>query len=420
MDTNGGGTGVPPGIAEGERTEWPAIDFESARWSPDPGLPTSRRERLRQTGAYQAAVPSAIASLEIRIPVGVSAELDDASAALARFDATVDAILGDDATEMGPLHSVLLRTESASSSQIEGITVGARGLALAAIDAGGSHNGDLVVGNVRAMDSALAVVDDLSVVSMLGMHRALLERDLPEHAGRIRDQQVWIGGGSGPRDAAFVPPLHERVAPALDDLMVFARRADIPGLAHAALAHAQFETIHPFVDGNGRTGRALVQAMLRRDDITRRITAPISAGLLRDIEGYFHALTAFRHGDATPILRTFATAALQAADFGTRLAHALDDVRAVLLERAGARRGSAPRGLIDSLIAQPVITSAYVERRLGVPKATTHRAIERLVERGVLQEMSGRRRGRVWQAADVLDVLDAFAEELRRPVPGRR
>ncbi|WP_277932448.1 Fic family protein [Rhodococcus opacus] len=81
---------------------------------------------------------------------------------------------------------------------------------------------------------------------------------------RWRQQQVWIGGGSlGPHTAHFVPPHHDRVPELIDDLIVFANRVDVTVIAQIAVAHAQFETIHPFLDGNGRVGRALIQAMLR-------------------------------------------------------------------------------------------------------------------------------------------------------------
>jgi Fic/DOC family len=92
----------------------------------------------------------------------------------------------------------------------------------------------------------------------------LLRGSQPEHAGKWRDQPVWIGGGDlSPHNADFVPPHHSRVEPAIADLVRFMDRDDMPPLVQAAIAHAQFETIHPFPDGNGRTGRALVQSLLR-------------------------------------------------------------------------------------------------------------------------------------------------------------
>ena len=137
----------------------------------------------------------------------------------------------------------------------------------------------------------------------------------------------WIGGSRlGPHAAVFVPPVHERVPGLIDDLVAFIARDDVPVLAHAALAHAQFETIHPFEDGNGRTGRALVHAMLRSKGLTRTVTVPISAGLLVDTDAYFVALTAYRSGDPEPIVECFADAAFAAVANGREL---VGDLRAV-------------------------------------------------------------------------------------------
>src|ERR1700712_2801977 len=131
----------------------------------------------------------------------------------------------------------------------------------------------------------------------------------PEIAGRWRAEQVWIGGDSfGPHGAAFIPPHHDHVPAPMADLVEFTRAADLPLLSQAALAHAQFETIHPFPDGNGRTGRALIHAMLRSHGLTRNVTVPVSAGLLTDTVGYFEALTAYRSGEPAEIVEKLANA----------------------------------------------------------------------------------------------------------------
>ena len=119
-----------------------------------------------------------------------------------------------------------------------------------------------------------------------------------ERSGRnfeYREARKWIRGNS-PHTAEFVPPHPSRVLPAMDDLVAFMRRDDILALTQAAIAHAQFETIHPFADGNGRSGRAIVSALLRAKGITRNVTVPVSAGLLTDTGAYFDALGEYREG----------------------------------------------------------------------------------------------------------------------------
>ena len=192
---------------------------------------------------------------------------------------------------------MLLRTESASSSQIEHLTSNARNLAMASLGVGGKQNAELVAANVRAMNAALAVGDDVTAETVLAVHRALLGASDPEVAGRWRTEQVWVGGSTvSPHGADFVPPHRDRVLDAIEDLVTFAARDDVPALVHAALVHAQFETVHPFVDGNGRTGRVVLHQVLRRRGLTQHTTVPVSAGLLRDPDRYFRSLTTYRQG----------------------------------------------------------------------------------------------------------------------------
>ena len=111
----------------------------------------------------------------------------------------------------------------------------------------------------------------------------------------IRDRWVWIGGRS-PVTASYVAPRHEAVPAAVEDLVLFLQRRDLDPTVQAAIAHAQFETIHPFTDGNGRTGRAIVSSLLRARGVVGNVTVPISSGLLHDIDGYIAALTDYRAG----------------------------------------------------------------------------------------------------------------------------
>ncbi|WP_375492628.1 Fic family protein [uncultured Jatrophihabitans sp.] len=160
------------------------------------------------------------------------------------------------------------------------------------------------------------------------MHAALLIELHPDIAGRWRGEQVWIGGTSfGPHQAMFVPPHHENVEPLIDDLVAFMTRTDIPLLAQAAIAHAQFETIHPFPDGNGHTGRALIHSMLRGHGLTQNVTVPVSAGLLTDTNASFDALTAYREGEPSKIVQRLAEASFEATTNGRQLVAALREIR---------------------------------------------------------------------------------------------
>ncbi|MCT1478704.1 Fic family protein [Microbacterium sp. p3-SID336] len=394
------------------------VSHETFEWVPRAPEVFSRADVARQTGPYDATVTAPIAQWHPRLSGEDAADVEDATRQLVEFDQHAQKKLGTDNPALGPMTAILLRTESASSSQIEHLTTSAKQLALAEIDEGDKANALTVVGNVRAMEAALQMADDISQDSILAMHRALLthQRGLEHEAGRYRQEQVWIGtGNAGPRFATFVAPHHDRIPEAVADLVAFIDRQDVSVLVQVAVAHAQFETIHPFVDGNGRTGRALAQSILRNKKLVGSTAAPISAGLLVDTERYFAALGAFRDGDAGPIVHEFAMAGRIAAKTGTRLvddlAEQLDESRQKM---KGIRADAAAWKVLPHLVGQPAVNTKYLMAELGLGEMAALRALDALTARGVLTETTGKGRNRVWQHRGILGVLDAYAAEIRR------
>src|SRR6266542_4428889 len=147
----------------------------------------------------------------------------------------------------------------------------------------------------------VAVADTVEVDHLLQIHTALMEHsDRPEVGGVERTRQNWIGGNDfNPCYAAYVPPPPEQVPALMEDLCAFVNRDDLPGTVQAGMAHAQFETIHPFADGNGRTGRALIHVVLRRRGLATGFIPPISLVLATRADAYITGLTRFRY-DGTP------------------------------------------------------------------------------------------------------------------------
>ena len=396
-----------------DRVAWPAVEFEAYDWRSRDDVPASRQARLLARQPYQAAVPPAIADVQVTVPAAVLAAAEDASTEIARFDAKAGA-------EIAPFSAILLRSESAASSKIENLTASARAIAEAELGRG-SRNAALIVANERAMSAAIALADRLDGRAILDMHDALLRDSAPAIAGRWRDQQVWIGGSDySPHAAQFIPPHHDRVPAAIDDLIRFIARTDIPTLAHAAISHAQFETIHPFADGSGRVGRALVHAQLRHARLTRHVTVPVSAGLLADVDAYFAALGAYRHGDPVPIVERFADATFAALGNGRQLVADLHRVRADWGQRVKARRDAATWKVTEVALRRPVVNAAFLSHELGIPQTNVYRALQPLVDAGVLVEFTNNKRDRLWRAPDVLEALDAFAARTnRRQRPSR-
>lgn len=382
------------------------VTREEVRWEPQ-GRRYSSAARLR-CGIYYPAVPATIADLALGVAPAVLADAESASREIARFDAELG-------SEIAPFASVLLRSESAASSQIENLTASARAIGEAELPGGkAKQNATLVVANTAAMQAALALSDAVDADAIRAMHRALMVDDSPHTPGEFRTEPVWIGGGSTPIGATFVGPRHELIARAIDDLIAFAQRVDVPALPQIAISHAQFETIHPFTDGNGRTGRALVQAMLRTKGLTRQVTVPVSAGLLADTGAYFAALTSYRDGDAAPIIESFSQATISAITNGRQLVADLREIRESWNGVITARSDSAVWKVADLLTRRPVVNAVLVAQELGIESTNAHRYLNPLTKAGILIEATNGPRNRVWRSPEVLAALGAFAERAGR------
>jgi Fic family protein len=382
------------------------VTHETVRWEPQ-GMRYAS-SALPKYGTYHPAVPANIANLVLDLPPSLLAEAESASREITRFDAELGG-------EIAPFAAVLLRSESAASSQIENLTASARAIAEAELpDGKAKRNAEMIVANTAAMQAAVALFDTVDADAILAMHRALMAKDPRHTPGEFRTEPVWIGGGSTPIGATFVGPRHDLVPGAIGDLIAFAQRVDVPALPQIAVAHAQFETIHPFTDGNGRTGRALVQAMLRNKGLTRQVTVPISAGLLADTDAYFAALTAYRDGDATPIVERFSQASVLAIANGRQLAADIRGIQENWNEVITARSDSAVWKVADLLTRRPVVNAALLAQELGIESTNAHRYLNPLTEAGILVETTSGPRSRVWRSPEVLAALDAFAERAGR------
>lgn len=188
------------------QTDGLTLSWENVTWAPATPIQTMDRRRLSVVGgSYRAAVPAAIATMQFGITPDVAAAAEDARAAITRFDAELSGLFDGEFT---PLSVVLLRTESASSSQIENITVGARALSLADVGlAQFGSNARLVQANVDAMNRALELQGPLTPDHILAVHEALMHTQTQADPGRFRNQQVWIGGTDySPHRATFIPP----------------------------------------------------------------------------------------------------------------------------------------------------------------------------------------------------------------------
>jgi Fic family protein len=382
-----------------------------------------------RTFSYEAFVPDPIAGIDPVYPLSVVEAVSAADLAVRGLDAMPGL------TGLEALSRQLLRAESVGSSWIEGLQISQRRLAKAVFDpAAADRTARGVVGNILAMEQAVqlgAALGTITTPDIVELHRVLFAGTEDERlGGRVRDRQNWIGGSSlSPRRAEFVPPPEGEVGQLLDDLCAFADRTDLPAVAQAAIAHAQFETIHPFADGNGRIGRALIHVILRRRGVATRFVPPVSLILAGNARSYVEGLTAYRAGDVPTWTRMFANALRDSAGLAVKLGEALLALQTAWRERVGRpRRTSATQRLIERLPARPIVDINAAAELLAVSYPQARVAVLRLEDAGVLRPVSiGRKRNRAWEAPELLDLLDEFEfdaltptrdGEPRRPSPG--
>jgi Fic family protein len=390
----------------------------------------SRRDR--QGCDYNAYLPDPLAGWELALPADLVADLSDAEAAIRRLNTSATSHVS-----LEGLARFLLRAESVASSKIEGLEAAPRRLldAEVVLAQGGDAADRIaveVLANVAAMEAAVELgssTDTITLDDLLGIHRILMERSAtPGIAGVVRTVQNWIGGSSyNPCSAAFVPPPPETLDTLLDDLLSYINGDDHPTLVQAAIAHAEFETIHPFADGNGRTGRALIHVILRRRGLAPRFVPPISLILATRAGDYIAGLTAYRHVGAPDSpqrstgagtwLRTFANATHRSCNDAEVYATKIDALDARWREQLGrVRANSAVELLLDLLPGAPVFTVESAARLIGRSEMRAGDAVNRLEAAGVLRQRNvGRQRYRVFEAADVVDLFTGLERALASP-----
>jgi Fic family protein len=398
--------------------------WKQAYWesSLDAGTPRS----ARRSGPYRQYVPDGIDGLALAIDGSLSRRVT-------AVERSIRTLNGSEAESLAGIARFLLRSEAIASSRIEGIAPSAQQVALAELGQsetvrGVSEQARLVANNmtvVRRSTTELVAAETLTVDHVVGLHQALLP-DQPRHHG-LRTVQNWIGGSDGsPIGADFVPPDCERVPDLMADLMDYLNGAAHSPLIQAAIVHAQFETIHPFTDGNGRVGRALIHTALARRGLTERAVLPISLVLATLRDGYIAGLNDYRHdapagsseasASINEWLDTFVRASAIAVERSETLVGQINDLRSDWVDRLSAHRtavglratpraDSAVARLLEQLPEAPVVTATTLSRILDVSFPAASSALDELYRAGIVHTKSIERGATAYVAREVLDLI---------------
>jgi Fic family protein len=310
--------------------------------------------------------------------------------------------------DFAALARLLLRAEGVASSFIEGVTAPVVDIVLAEADESGSPSAAAwVAANLAAVTEAIdrAHTSPLTVESLCGWHRTLMTGSPTpaQHVGVLRTEQGWIGGTS-PLDAHLVTPPPDEVPALVDDLIAYVNRDDVDPVSQAAIAHAQFEVIHPFADGNGRVGRVLVAWILVRR-LSLVTPPPVSARIAADVGGYGSGLVLFRMGDHNAWIRWFSEAVSGAGRAQQELVASVERLQREWRERLGGPRAESRRvrsdaaawRVLDLLPRHLVLTGPIVASQLAIPLKSANAALRELVDAGILVEhgtVQGSARGR--------------------------
>ncbi len=371
----------------------------------------------RSSFVYEAYVPDPIASLQPNLPNDAATAVLEAERAVSEFQ------LETTFAGLEALSRLLLRAESIASSRIEGLRLSQRRLGEALLSpADADAAAREVVGNIEAMQAAIELGGRGSTITssdLQHLHWLLLRNSQQaQFAGRLRNEQNWIGGSDhSPRGAEFIPPSEEMVAELFDDLADYLNRADMSAVVQAAIVHAQFETIHPFADGNGRVGRALIHVVFRRRGLSSRFAPPISIVLAANGKRYVEGLDAYRQGSTSEWCRFFARVTVDAINRSRTLAADLVGLRAEWLEMAQhPRSDSTAARLIGVIPGQPIIDARTVAAMLSVSEVAARNALNALESGGVLRRIVfGKKRFRAWEAPALIALLDNFEWSMAEP-----
>lgn len=389
----------------------PRGHYVELSWTPD----FTRASGREAGGQYKAFVPDPVGEYE--------PALESATVALGERAAVAVRELNFDSASLLPLEGLgrqLLRSEALASSQIEGLNISHRKLAEADLtDRDGHFKAREILGNIRALERATEIGangEEIDVDSITAIHREIaIVPPLDRIAGEIRREPSWIGGNSPP-EAEFVGPPWEEVRPLLEDLCEFMNRDDISPVAQAAIAHAQFETIHPFGDGNGRVGRCLIQVIFRRRRLSPRYIPPVSIVLGANKDAYIAGLVGFREGNVDGWVRQFARAVEVAAERAGSFSQAVAALQGDWRERLGRVRGDAAvLPIIAALPKYPVITAAVAETEVDRTRPAVINALAQLEAIGALTRHRNQKKGDSWEAKELFKLLDEFEKAVRQP-----
>ena len=374
---------------------------------------------VKQPLGYRAFIPNPLPpNPPIKYDGELRSLLSQADRALARLDG-VTTVLPNPELFVG----MYVKKEALLSSQIEGTQASLEGVLKFEADITPSEDINEikeVINYIKALNYGIERLKELPMSNRLikEIHKILISgtRGSNKTPGEFRQTQNWIGpAGANLNEATFVPPPPYLVPELMSDLEKFMhRKDDIPPLVKAALIHAQFETIHPFLDGNGRVGRLLLTFYLYWQGVLTKPLLYLSFYFKKHREEYYNLLMKVRlNGEFEEWIKFFLKGVIEVSNEATTAAKEIitlkEDLIKMLIEH---KIGSGYAvGLVELLFSMPIVTSKDVQNKLGIKsKDTLSRLLEKFVKAGIIEEVSGKKRYKKYMFSEYIDIIKRGTE----------
>jgi Fic family protein len=377
----------------------PFVTYEKRFYHTDNTLQyLSRRQRQLLEEPYLSAVIEDLSNITIHLSDSTQKLLLESIESLSKLDGYIK-------DKLASFPMLLLRTEALSSSQIEHYSASNRNVALAQINRKQSTEAMIIKSNLESLISGISSKKFLDLESIIDLNKLLLSNGNID----IRKRINWIGTpNSLPQEASYVPPHPDYLELYMSQFISFCKRNDIHPLIQAAFAHAYFEIIHPFEDGNGRVGRILIQLILKEKLFLEHLYMPFSVGIVKDQKRYVNALDEFKLGNFEPIIIVLLENALGLVP---KVYHALErllELKQSWRDKLNLRQDALAWKMLDDFITQPVFDVKYIKEKHNANDQAVRNNIEELIKVGIISPIGNNKRDVAYESKEVLDLLDQF------------
>ncbi len=378
------------------------VSYEKRFYNPEfTDTKLAKRKRMMTDKPYLSATIKDLSQIKIEISQETQDLLLDSVEGLARLDGYVHHY-------RDLISMVMLRAEALSSSQIEHYSASNRSVALAQIHKKQSTEAMIIKSNLESLILGISSKEPLDTSKIIQLNQTLLKNPTMDVRTRIN----WIGTpNSIPHEATYVPPHPEHLNLFMSQFIAFCNRNDMHPLIQSAIAHAYFELIHPFEDGNGRVGRILIQCLLREKQFLEFLSMPFSVGIVHDQVRYIQALNDFKEGNYETIIIVLLENTLYLVPKVYDTLEKLIKLKQNWKAKLNIRQDALAWKILDDLIAQPVIDVKYIREKHQANDQAVRNNIQTLVNVGILNIIGNDSRDVAYESIEVLDLLDQFSKK---------